>query len=166
MKLDVSNALMHPGQEYSFQGLQAIADQEITGETVAFDDCAVKGTFLADDEGNITIDGQVESLVHAHCALCLEETEKPVSAEFTETFIRGGDAEDDEIFAYEGHTVDLEKLVMSYIVMALPIRFLCREDCPGLAYGEPVSETESVEDPNIQYPFAGLKDLLNHDEEV
>ena len=163
MKLDVSNALMHPGQEYSFNGLQAIANQEITGETVTFDDCTVKGTYLADDEGNVTIEGQLSTTVHAHCALCLEEAELSVSNDYNETFVRNGDMEDDEIFAYEGHEIDLEKLIMSYTVMALPIRFLCREDCPGLAY----NDRETVnDDPDIQYPFAGLKDLLNHDEEV
>ena len=163
MKLDVSNALMHPGQEYSFNGLQAIANQEITGETVTFDDCTVKGTYLADDEGNVTIEGQLSTTVHAHCALCLEEAELSVSNDYNETFVRNGDMDDDEIFAYEGHEIDLEKLIMSYTVMALPIRFLCREDCPGLAY----NDRETVnDDPDIQYPFAGLKDLLNHDEEV
>ena len=163
MKLDVSNALMHPGQEYSFEGLQAIANQEITGETVAFDDCSVKGTYLADDEGNVTIEGQLETTVHAHCALCLEKADLIVSNDYSETFIRNGDMDDDEIFAYGGHTIDLEKLIMSYTVMALPIRFLCREDCPGLTYND--LNTAAV-DPDIQYPFAALKDLLNHDEEV
>ena len=71
--------------------------------------------------------------------------------------------EDDEIFAYEGHEIPLDKLVMSYAVMALPIRFLCREDCPGFEYRDPdVAPAE----PGIQYPFAGLQQLLENNEEV
>ena len=57
MKLDVSNALSHPGQEYPFSGLQAIADQEIGGDTVRIDECAVEGTFLSDEDGNISVRG-------------------------------------------------------------------------------------------------------------
>ena len=130
MKLDVSNALSHPGQEYLFSGLQAIADQEISGDTVRIDDCAVEG--------------EVEN-------------------EFDEVFRRNGDQEDNEIFAYEGHEILLDKLVMSYAVMALPIRFLCREDCPGFEYRDP----EAVpSEPGVQYPFAGLQQLLQDNEEV
>ena len=81
-----------------------------------------------------------------------------------EEFIRNGDPEDDEIFAYEGHRLSLDKLVMSYAVMALPIRFLCREDCPG--FEEYLDRTESPEESGIQHPFAGLRQLLDQMEEV
>ena len=163
MKLDVSNALSHPGQEYLFSGLQAIADQEISGDTVRIDDCAVEGVFLSDEEGNISVRGKLKTIAHAHCANCLEEAQAEVENEFDEVFRRNGDQEDDEIFAYEGHEIPLDKLVMSYAVMALPIRFLCREDCPGFEYRDP----EAVpSEPGIQYPFAGLQQLLQDNEEV
>ena len=163
MKLDVSDALAHPGQEYLFSGSQAIADQLIGGDLVRLDDCQVEGRFLADDEGNISIRGRLRTLAHAPCANCLADAEAEVENSFDETFILNGDREDDEIFAYEGHEISLDKLVMSYAVMALPIRFLCREDCPGFEYRDPdVAPAE----PGIQYPFAGLQQLLENNEEV
>ena len=163
MELDVSNALAHPGQEYRFSGSQAIADQEIGGDVVRIDDCAVEGTFMSDEDGNISVRGRLRTIAHAHCANCLEDAEAEITNEFDEVFQRGGDPENDEIFAYEGHEVPMGKLVMSYAVMALPIRFLCREDCPGFEYRDPdVAPAE----PGIQYPFAGLQQLLENNEEV
>ncbi|MBQ6383714.1 MAG: DUF177 domain-containing protein [Clostridia bacterium] len=163
MKLNVTEALSHPGQEYVFSGLQAIADQEIGGQTVRIDDCQVSGVYMADEDGNISVKGQLETIAHAPCANCLADAQAKVGNDFDETFLRGGDPEDDEIFAYDGHEVDLDKLVMSYAVMALPIRFLCREDCPGFEYRDPdVAPAE----PGIQYPFAGLRQLLDNNEEV
>ena len=163
MKLNVTEALSHPGQEYVFSGLQAIADQEIGGQTVRIDDCQVSGVYMADEDGNISVKGQLETIAHAPCANCLADAQAKGGNEFDETFLRGGDPEDDEIFAYDGHEVDLDKLVMSYAVMALPIRFLCREDCPGFEYRDPdVAPAE----PGIQYPFAGLRQLLDNNEEV
>ena len=163
MKLDVSDALAHPGQEYLFSGSQAIADQEIGGDLVRLDECIVEGRFMADEEGNVSLKGQLRTIAHARCAKCLGEAQAPVENAFDETFLRGGDPEDDEIFAYDGQEISLDKLVMSYAVMALPIRFLCREDCPGLAYRDPdVAPAE----PGIQYPFAGLRQLLENNEEV
>jgi hypothetical protein len=55
MKLDVSDALAHPGQEISFSGSQAIADQEISGMIVRIDDCTVEGSFLSDEEGGYSV---------------------------------------------------------------------------------------------------------------
>ena len=163
MKLDVSDALSHPGQEYRFSGTQAIADQEISGDIVRLDDCLTEGCFMADEDGNIAVKGKLRTVAHAPCANCLAEAQAEVENDFDEVFQRNGDPEDDEIFAYEGHEVFLDKLVMSYAVMALPIRFLCREDCPGFEYRDPdATRTE----PGIQYPFAGLQQLLDNNEEV
>ena len=163
MKLNVTEALSHPGQEYVFSGLQAIADQEIGGQTVRIDDCQVSGVYMADEDGNISVKGQLETIAHAPCANCLADAQAKVGNDFDETFLRGGDPEDDEIFAYDGHEVDLDKLVMSYAVMALPIRFLCREDCPGFEYRDPDA---APNEPGIQYPFAGLQQLLENKLEV
>ena len=163
MELDVSSALSHPGQEFPFSGTQAIADQEIYGTIVRIDDCLIEGTLMADDEGNINVKGRLVTRAHAPCANCLKDATAEIENDFTEDFVRNGDPEDDEIFSYEGHLLSLEKLVMSYTVMALPIRFLCREDCPGFEYKDP--DTAPVE-PGIQYPFAGLKQLLEQSEEV
>ncbi len=163
MKLDVSDALAHPGQEYRFSGTQAIADQEITGDTVRLDDAQVEGCFMADEDGNIAVKGKLRTVAHAPCANCLEEAQAEVENDYDEVFQRNGDPEDDEIFAYEGHEVSLDKLVMSYAVMALPIRFLCREDCPGFEYRDP---DEVRREPGIQFPFAGLQQMLDNNEEV
>ena len=163
MKLDVSDALAHPGQEFFFSGSQAIADQEISGDIVRIDNCAVEGSFLSDEDGNISVRGKLTTVAHAPCANCLEDAAAGIENEFDEVFQRGGDPENDEIFAYEGHEVPMDKLVMSYAVMALPIRFLCREDCPGFEYRDP--DVAPVE-PGIQYPFAGLQQLLENNEEV
>ena len=163
MKLDVSDALAHPGQEYLFRGLQAIADQEIGGDIVRIDDCAVEGVFLSDEDGNISVRGKLRTIAHAPCANCLEDASAEVENEFDEVYRRNGDMEDLEIFAYEGHEIPLDRLVMSYAVMALPIRFLCREDCPGFEYRDPDAVRS---EPGIQFPFAGLQQMLDNNEEV
>lgn len=162
MDLDVSAALSQPGQEFTFSIMQAIADQEIRGDTVRIDDCRTEGVFLSDEDGNINVRGRITTVAHAPCANCLEGASVPVEIEFDETFQRNGDPEDDEIFSYEGHLLSMSKLVMSYAVMALPIRFLCREDCAGFEYKDPdATETEA----GVQHPFAALQQLL-HNEEV
>ncbi len=164
MKLDVTTAIRTPGQEYAFDGQQAIAPMDVSGDSVTFDDACVKGTFQALDDGSVTVDGSVCAVAHGRCANCLSPASVRVENSFRETFVRNGDPEDDEIFSYTGCMVDLEKLVMSYVVLALPMRFLCREDCPGLAHDvekDPdVCLCQEGDDVHTQRPFAALQLLL------
>lgn len=165
MKLDVSTAIRMPGHEYAFSGQQAIAPVDICGEEVRFDDAEVKGTFQALDDGSVTVDGSIATVAHARCANCLAPAAEKVVNAFRETFVRNGDPEDDEIFSFTGHEVDLEKLVMSYAVLALPMRFLCREGCEGMvAYAETdphVCLCQEEDELHTQRPFAALQQLLD-----
>lgn len=164
MQLDATEALFHPGQEYRFSGSQAIADQEICGDTVRIEDCFVEGIFMADHEGNVSVKGHISTAAYAPCANCLKEAKADVENEFDEVFIRGGDPEDDEVFSFQDKIINLEKLIMSYVVMTLPIRFLCSEDCPGMEFHDP--DLSLNPDLNVQHPFAALGQLWKEDEEV
>lgn len=168
MKLNVSEAIRNPGQEYSFSGDQIIDPVEIGGESITFDVAKLSGTFFTDDDGGVTVDGSISTVAHAHCANCLEPASAVVENTFRETFQRNGDPEDEESFAYSGYQVDFDKLAMSYAVLALPIRFLCKEDCEGLGDTHPVDvdfDPSQKELPG-QHPFAALQQLLTKDEEV
>ena len=39
-----------------------------------------------------------------------------------------------DALVYEGDSVDLDELVREQILLALPARHLCREDCKGLCH--------------------------------
>ena len=162
MKLDVIQALRNPGQEFPFEAEQAIAPQEVSGESVVFDAALMKGVFSATEDGSVTLEGILTTVAHARCANCLSPASADVEAEFRETFYHDGQPEDDDRFAYEGSAVELERLAMFTAMLALPMRFLCREDCPGLGEfaGEDVYTRSSQEELPGQHPFAALQQLL------
>ncbi len=162
MKLDVSRALKQPGESFPLDVEQAIAPQVIGGETVRFDPARLTGTYMALEGGNIAVDLHLTTRAHARCANCLAPAQADVSEPIEELFHLGGDPEDSEIFCYTGQEVDLERLAMSYAVLGLPMRFLCREDC---------AEVPACDDADVdvclcqkelpgQRPFAALKQLL------
>ena len=162
--LDVSEATRHPGTVFAFDVGQAIAPQSIGGEWVRFDEARMTGHFEAMDNGDVEVEGKLQVLAHARCANCLREASQLVEAEYRELFQREGDPEDDEIFTYTSHIVDLEKLAMSYAVMHLPMRFLCREDCREYAkYLQQDNFPDSCQkEPPGQHPFAALQQLLDN----
>lgn len=160
MKLNVTPALKNPGQEFAFEGEQTIAPQEIGGETVSFDAALIKGVYSSPEEGSVTVEGIVITTAHGTCANCLEPASVRIEAEFRETFHQNGDPEDDEIFSFEGYTLDFEKLALSYTLFNLPIRMLCREDCPGLMGGSDDEVCLCQNEAPMQRPFAALQQLL------
>ena len=164
MKLDVSQALRNPGCAYPFDVMQTIAPQEIGGDTILLDDAHLWGTLLADDDGNVTLDGHLTTIAHGHCAHCLEPAQTDIQADFRETFLKDGDPEDDEVFTYSGYAIGLEKLAMTYAVMEIPIRMLCREDCMGYGGFTVAEEDGSNVEPERENPFAVLQQLLTEDE--
>ena len=170
MKLDVLQALRNPGTEYVFSVEQELPPQDVSGSEVTFDVVKLNGKLVAGEDGSVTVEGKLSTVAHAQCAKCLAPAISEVEGEFRETFIHGGDPEDDESFAYDGSALDLEKLTLFYVMFNLPMRFLCKEDCPGIGQyagaGVTISTDEDItttlcqDELNVQRPFAALQQLL------
>jgi uncharacterized protein len=103
---------------------------------------AVEG--VASREGEeVRLRGKINTEVEVACDRCLAAVRLPLEVEFDTAFIpqesEAGKTENVELLsadlglaAYEGDAVDLDGLVREQIVLALPSRRLCREECRGL----------------------------------
>ena len=170
MKLDVLHALRNPGTEYVFSVEQELSPQDVSGSEVTFDVVKLNGKLVAGEDGSVTVEGKLSTVAHSQCAKCLAPAISEVEGEFRETFIHGGDPEDDESFAYNGGAIEFDKLTLFYVMFNLPMRFLCKEECEGLSMylGTDVTismgddETTSLcqDELNVQRPFAALQQLL------
>jgi uncharacterized protein len=85
-------------------------------------------------------DGHIGGAVLGHCARCLEAYPFDLNKDFFLVLVprselpREMDLRDEELDLsfYEGEEIDLTPLVREQIILALPSRPLCREDCKGL----------------------------------
>ncbi|HEY3866699.1 MAG TPA: DUF177 domain-containing protein [Actinocrinis sp.] len=80
--------------------------------------------------------GRIAGSLVGECARCLDPVEVPVAADFQELFYYDAEnlsAEEVEeaVFVVE-ELVGVEPLVHDALVLELPLRPLCGEDCPGL----------------------------------
>ena len=166
MELDLRLALRTPGVEYPFTASQAIAPQRIAGDTVRFDDAQVEGQLMALEDGNVRVTGRLATTAHTRCANCLSPAAQPVTASFDELFLRDGDPMDDESFTYSGSRLSLERLAMTFAVLELPMRILCKPGCKGRPdRSAPLAAEESDRrschgELPTQRPFAALQQLL------
>jgi len=69
------------------------------------------------------------------CDRCLEDFERTFSYDFSHVLMRDLNSDEDDEYDYivvEDNTLDLDDLVVSDILLTLPTKILCKEDCEGL----------------------------------
>ncbi len=86
--------------------------------------------------GAIHLEGTLSAELTGWCARCLVPVTRPVVVAVSETFRTGmttdGAESADGSYGYRGYTLDLLPPLRDNLVLALPQRLLCREDCLGL----------------------------------
>lgn len=97
----------------------------------------------ASRKGNeIRLRGSVTARAEVDCDRCLKSIAVPIETEFDATYIPASDyvlnekaelQEDDLLLSvYEGDAIDVDEIVREQILLALPARALCGEECKGL----------------------------------
>ena len=121
-----------PGDIQYDQGLSQAAPLEAEGVA----------ELLPHTLGEIRIRGHLKVRMEADCDRCLEPAEFPIDSDF-DLFYRpakraGYDEEvaidegESEVGFYEGGGVELKDILREYVLLALPMQRVCREDCQGI----------------------------------
>ena len=124
----------------------------------------------------LLLDARVESSIHLECSRCLGEFDLTLSTGFDLVFHREERTQlpegmDEEDFVLLTDTLesryDIFPRVRESILLELPIRFLCREDCKGLCSvcGANLNEADCgcpEKEPDSRWQ--GLKKLLRNDD--
>ena len=81
----------------------------------------------------VLVSGTVTGTVAGECVRCLDPVSQHLTVEVQELWTRGEPADaEDELPRLDGDLLDLEPVLRDAVVLALPLRPLCRDDCPGL----------------------------------
>jgi len=90
----------------------------------------------------VFVNGHVDTRAQVECDRCLQPVEAPVSADFALEYITGSEYESSEVAeltdaemsvsVFNGEALDIDEIVKEQILLAVPTRMLCREDCKGI----------------------------------
>ena len=167
MFISVSGALAKPGQTYPLEATTSLPEMEVVGDPVQFEDLVGKGEVIG-SEDSVNVAATITAVAHSRCSRCLEPMTMPVTATVNENFVRTPDPEDPDQYELVGHQIDLDPLVSDALLLEIPIRFLCSEDCKGLCPVCGVNRNlvsctchEGVDKEN---PFSALKAMFNNEE--
>ena len=124
----------------------------------------------------VRLRGQITARAEVDCDRCLRSIAVPIETEFDVTYIPASEyaeketaelqAEDLLLSVYEGDTIDVDEIVREQLLLALPVRALCTEDCKGFC---PVCGTDrntndcQCEEQEADPRWAALKNLVNRE---
>ena len=90
----------------------------------------------------VFVNGHIDTRAQVECDRCLQPVEWPVNADFELEYISGSDYESSEaaelteaemsVSVFDGEAIDLDEIVKEQILLTVPTRMLCREDCKGI----------------------------------
>ncbi len=121
---------------------------------------------------DIRLRGKLTARLEMNCARCLEPVRRDVARDF-ELLYRplGADAGRDELSVtdaeaeigyYEGEGILLEDVLREQVLLALPLKVVCREECKGLCphCGKNLNQEQcSCETPMADPRWEALKDI-------
>jgi uncharacterized protein len=122
----------------------------------------------------VRLRGQITARAEVDCDRCLKSIDVPVETEFDVTYIPASEyalnqtaelQEDDLLVSvYEGDAIDVNEIVREQILLALPARALCGEDCKGFCPVCGTNRNESAcacEEKETDPRWSALKNLVD-----
>lgn len=97
---------------------------------------------LKKEKNDILVTGKVKTKISVECARCLKPVMKEVSGSIEMLFVgestfdelqREGEIDNlDTIFPITGEKLDLSETIIESIIIEVPVKVLCSDDCKGL----------------------------------
>ena len=108
-----------------------LPDCELGGVKLFPQPVSVKGSVF-NRAGIVTLQATCDMTMHLVCDRCLTEFERKVSLPVSHILVQSTNTDNDEYVVVEDMTLDLDELLRADILLSLPSKILCKEDCKGL----------------------------------
>ncbi|HHV95736.1 MAG TPA: DUF177 domain-containing protein [Clostridiaceae bacterium] len=133
MNINIEDLLKNEGSSLeidykgSVEGLESTVDSYTFKGPISF-----KGS-LQNNKGKLHLTGLVSLEYSSPCFRCLEDVHGSAEIPVKEDILHVDKVTDkDDVFTYEGDYLNLDKILLDYIILNLPMKQLCKEDCKGL----------------------------------
>ena len=131
-------------------------------------------TFTNIGTGRILLEGMMSLKLDMPCDRCLQSVEVPVSVSFAHEIAAPSEEkvqseEEEEQCFMSGYELDVDALMNNEILINMPVKVLCKEECKGICpvCGKNQNEGECGCDTFVPDPrMAAIKDIFNANKEV
>ena len=120
-----------------------MGDIRFSHEDALLDEPVSVDFVLSHKDRDLHVGGTVETSMRFRCSRCTKEFSRTLEASFDLSYLpqpkwtnENGEIElryeDMEVAYYDGVALDVDLMVLEQIELAIPMKFVCREDCRGL----------------------------------
>jgi uncharacterized protein len=119
-----------------------VGELQFEHATAALEKPVATDFILTHKDRDLRVVGTVRTVIRYQCSRCLREVSSPFEASFDLCYLPQADWKEDEevelkyedmgVGYYDGLALDVDLLVLEQIELAMPMKFVCREDCRGL----------------------------------
>ena len=134
MKMDLKQLFDLIGEKQEFDSDFDFSKERLYGTAPFTHPVRVTGK-IENRAGVVRLVFSVKSVLSLQCDRCLKAFEKAMDYSFSHIIVRELSNTDDEEFDYvvcADGMLDLEELARADLMLELPTKVLCREDCKGL----------------------------------
>ena len=134
MKMDLKQLFDLIGEKQEFDCDFDFSKERLYGTAPFTHPVRVTGK-IENRAGVVRLVFSVKSVLSLQCDRCLKASEKAMDYSFSHIIVRELSNTDDEEFDYvvcADGMLDLEELARADLMLELPTKVLCREDCKGL----------------------------------
>ncbi|OFI07691.1 hypothetical protein CLOACE_00390 [Clostridium acetireducens DSM 10703] len=114
--------------------------------------------------GNLLhLEAKINTNVELSCSRCLSKFPYKIDLNIVEEFSNCKKCEDEDVISIECDEIDIAEVIMNNIIMALPIKRLCKENCKGLCQqcGTNLNYSKcNCKDDDVDPRLAQLKDFF------
>lgn len=130
-------------------------------------------TFTNIGTGQVLLEGDMTLKVSIPCDRCLQDVEVSIDVTFSHELAAPSEenvqSEEEEQCFISGYDLDVETLMNNEILINMPVKVLCHEECKGICMvcGHNLNEGECGCDTFVPDPrMAAIKDIFNANKEV
>ena len=175
MLINLSELLSDPGYSKTFE-CDVFTDSFETdfGKYDVIEKKPIELTITNVGKNKVSLSGKVEVSLNIPCDRCLEDVRSDISF-FLEKSAEAGNTDQEAVKESEeqdyidGYYLDVEALVFSEVLLNIPSKTLCREDCKGLCLkcGANLNISECGCDRQVLDPrMSAIQDIFNNYKEV
>ncbi|MFL0195945.1 YceD family protein [Clostridium sp. WILCCON 0269] len=119
---------------------------------------------LSKVEDDFTLKGKLQGVLELTCSRCIEKFPYAIDIAIVEKFTNIDKVDrDDEIIFINSDVIDITQVIQNNIILTLPIKRLCKENCKGLCQqcGTNLNKFEcQCKSHDIDLRLAKLKDMF------
>lgn len=135
MEINLSDIVKNDGSEKSFCDNVNIEPVKYMGLTVSFDGGVKVCGSVKNVGGALELCADVTGKLCTSCARCMKPARGGVLRKGAgNACCRRGCRSDgnDDVIVFSGYGLPLDEIVLNSIIVSMPVRYLCKEDCKGL----------------------------------